>query len=124
MAGGSAHEEKRPADPVGWWMAALYNFPKPTIAMVNGLAVGAGVSLALGCELRVASDQAKLMPAWLARGFSPDAGTTWLLPRLVGYAKAASFCTPRSPSSPRQRKSLGYITKWSLKTSLPKPLAN
>ncbi|MEE9285284.1 MAG: enoyl-CoA hydratase-related protein [Dehalococcoidia bacterium] len=91
MEGGSAHELKKPTEPVGGFLLPLYEFPKPTIASLNGPAVGAGVSLALACEMRVGSDQARLMPAWVARGLAPDGGTTWLLPRLVGVAKAVEL---------------------------------
>jgi 2-(1,2-epoxy-1,2-dihydrophenyl)acetyl-CoA isomerase len=66
----------------------LHTMPKPTIAMVNGHAVGAGLSLALACDIRIASDRAKLGTVFRNVGFSGDFGGSWLLQRLVGMAKA------------------------------------
>ncbi len=67
---------------------ALHTIPKPTIAMVNGHAVGAGLSLALACDLRVASDRAKFGTVFRNVGFSGDFGGSYYLPRLVGIEKA------------------------------------
>ena len=66
----------------------LHTMPKPTIAMVNGHAVGAGLSLALACDLRVASEQAKFGTVFRNVGFSGDFGGSWYLPRLVGIERA------------------------------------
>jgi 2-(1,2-epoxy-1,2-dihydrophenyl)acetyl-CoA isomerase len=66
----------------------LVNFPKPTIAMVDGYAVGAGSNLALCCDLIVASDRAKFGELFWKIGLVPDGGGTWLLPRVVGFARA------------------------------------
>ncbi len=66
----------------------LYEMPKPTIAAVNGVAAGAGLSVALAADLRIASDQARFTTAFAKVGFSGDFGGTWLLQRLIGPAKA------------------------------------
>ncbi|MFQ5809341.1 MAG: enoyl-CoA hydratase/isomerase family protein [Armatimonadota bacterium] len=66
----------------------LHTMPKPTIAMVNGHAVGAGLSLALACDLRIASDRAKLGTVFRNVGFSGDFGGSYFLPRLVGMERA------------------------------------
>jgi 2-(1,2-epoxy-1,2-dihydrophenyl)acetyl-CoA isomerase len=66
----------------------LHTMPKPTIAMVNGHAVGAGLSLALACDLRVASDKAKLGTIFRNVGFSGDFGGSYFLQKLVGIGKA------------------------------------
>ncbi len=72
----------------GQVMLALHKLPKPTIAKVRGIAAGAGMSLALGCDLTVASDNARFSEIFARRGLSVDGGSSWLLPRLVGLHKA------------------------------------
>jgi len=67
---------------------ALHRITKPTIAKVDGVAVGAGFSLALGCDLVVASDRARFSMIFSRRGLSLDNGASWLLPRLIGLARA------------------------------------
>ena len=67
---------------------ALHTMPKPTIAMVNGHAVGAGLSLALACDIRIASDRAKLGTVFRNVGFSGDFGGAYFLQKLVGGGKA------------------------------------
>ena len=66
----------------------LVDFPKPTIAMVDGYAVGAGSNLALCCDLIVASDRARFGELFWKIGLVPDGGGTWLLSRVVGLARA------------------------------------
>lgn len=67
---------------------ALHRMTKPAIAKVDGVAVGAGLSLALGCDLVLASDRARLSVIFSRRGLSLDNGASWLLPRLIGLARA------------------------------------
>lgn len=64
---------------------------KPTIAMVNGLAVGMGADLAAACDIRIAAEDAFFQWAYVLRGISPMDGGMWLLPRLVGQAKALEW---------------------------------
>ena len=66
----------------------LHDMPKPTIAMVNGVAAGAGLSLALACDLRIAGRSAQMPTAFAKVGLSGDYGGTWFLTQLVGTAKA------------------------------------
>lgn len=67
---------------------ALHRLSKPTIAAVDGVAVGAGMNLALGCDIVVASERARFAEIFVKRGLTVDFGGTWLLPRLVGLARA------------------------------------
>ncbi|MGO9873393.1 MAG: enoyl-CoA hydratase/isomerase family protein [Acidimicrobiia bacterium] len=73
---------------VGRAALALHALAKPTIAAVNGVAAGAGCNLALGCDLIVASDQARFSEIFAKRGLVVDFGGSWLLPRLVGMHRA------------------------------------
>ena len=69
----------------------LHNLDTPTIASINGSAAGYGMDLALGCDIRVMADNAKLAAAFTARGVVPESGGTWILPRLIGWAKASEI---------------------------------
>jgi 2-(1,2-epoxy-1,2-dihydrophenyl)acetyl-CoA isomerase len=69
----------------------LHEMPKPTIAMVRGAAAGAGLSLALACDLRVAAESAVLVPAFAGIGLAPDAGSTHALARLLGPQRAFAW---------------------------------
>ena len=66
----------------------LHSIPKPTIAVINGVAVGGGLGIALSCDLRIASDKAKFGTAYAKVGYDGDFGTTWKMTRLLGEAKA------------------------------------
>ena len=69
----------------------LHNLDTPTICALIGGAAGYGLDLALGCDIRIAADTAKLNPGFAKRGILPESGGTWLLPRIVGYARAAEI---------------------------------
>ena len=69
----------------------LHAMDTPTIAALNGSAAGYGMDLALGCDLRVMARSAKLAAAFTARGIVPESGGTWILPRLIGWAKASEL---------------------------------
>lgn len=66
----------------------MVEIPKPVVCAVNGVAAGAGVSLAVACDVRIASEAARFTQAFVKIGLVPDSGGTWLLSRVVGFAKA------------------------------------
>jgi 2-(1,2-epoxy-1,2-dihydrophenyl)acetyl-CoA isomerase len=87
-------EQADPLDELGWvgrQALAVHGFDKPTIAAVNGVAAGAGMSLALACDLRVGSTATRFRTVFLERNLSPDSGMSWFLPRIVGYSRAADL---------------------------------
>lgn len=66
----------------------MVSLEKPIVGGINGVAAGAGCSVAVACDLRIASDQAAFIQVFSKVGLVPDSGSTWLLPRLIGYARA------------------------------------
>jgi len=90
---------------------ALHRLSKPAIARVNGLASGAGWSLVLGCDLVVASDQARFCQIFARRALSPDLGSTWLLPRLVGLHRAKELALLGRWISAEEAFSLGLVNR-------------
>ena len=77
--------------------AVIYNCEKPVICALNGAAAGFGMDMALACDIRVMAQTAKLAPTPVKRGIVPESGGTWILPRLVGWEKAAEiFFTARN----------------------------
>ncbi|MBK9178927.1 MAG: enoyl-CoA hydratase/isomerase family protein [Acidimicrobiales bacterium] len=90
---------------------ALHRLPKPTIAKVNGVAVGAGANLALGCDLIVASKDARFSEIFARRGLSVDFGGSWLLPRLVGLHKAKELAFFADIVSADEAERLGLVNR-------------
>ncbi len=80
-----------PADPEFSWCVDLLEMPKPTIAVVNGVAAGGGLGIALLCDFRFCSDDTRLIPVWSKRGIHPDDLITWTLPKLAGYSRALKW---------------------------------
>ena len=84
LAGSTGESESRAVGSVYDGFLVFANCPKPTIAAVNGAAVGAGMNLALACDVRVASTSAKFITRFLDLGLHPGGGHTWMLQRIVG----------------------------------------
>jgi 2-(1,2-epoxy-1,2-dihydrophenyl)acetyl-CoA isomerase len=72
---------------------AVHALEKPVVAAVNGVAAGAGIGMAMACDLRVASERASFVPAFAALGLVPDSGVTWFAARTLGYARAFDWLT-------------------------------
>ena len=87
----------------------LRAMPVPVIAAVNGVAAGAGASLALGCDLVIAARSASFIQAFAKIGLVPDAGGTWLLPRLVGRAHALGLAMTGDKLPAEQAQQMGLI---------------
>ena len=87
----------------------LRDFPVPVIAAVNGVASGAGANLALVCDLVVAARSANFIQPFTRLGLMPDAGATWLLPRLVGPARARGMTLLAEPLSATTAEAWGLI---------------
>src|SRR5262249_21650526 len=97
------------------WVAdialALHRIPKPIIAKVNGVAVGAGMNLALGCDLIVASDTARFSEIFARRGLSIDFGGSWLLPRLIGMHRAKELAFFADIILAKEAAELGLVNR-------------
>jgi 2-(1,2-epoxy-1,2-dihydrophenyl)acetyl-CoA isomerase len=90
---------------------AIATMPKPVIAAVNGAAAGAGFSLALAADFRIAAEKASFTPAFGAIGLSPDTGMSWYLPRIVGAAKAAELLMLGTTLRAAEALELGLVTQ-------------
>ena len=89
----------------------LHEMPKPTLAVIPGAAAGAGLSLALSCDLRFCLDTAKLTTAFAKIGASGDSGISYFLPRLVGDAKARELMFSSDVITGQEALALGLVTK-------------
>lgn len=84
---------------------------KPVIAAVNGVAAGAGCSLALACDMRIASKESQFIEVFINVGLIPDSGSTYTLPRLVGLGKAFELCTLGSKVDAEEAARLGIVNQ-------------
>ncbi len=89
----------------------LHKLDTPVICALNGGAAGYGMDLALGCDIRIASSRAKLAAAFTKRGVLPESGGTWILPRLVGWAKAAEIIFTGRTLDADQCLALGLVNQ-------------
>jgi 2-(1,2-epoxy-1,2-dihydrophenyl)acetyl-CoA isomerase len=89
---------------------ALHRLTKPTIAAVDGVAVGAGLNMAIGCDIVIATDRARFAEIFVKRGLTLDFGGTWLLPRLVGLARARELALTGRIVGAAEALDIGLIT--------------
>jgi len=88
---------------------AITGAPKPVVAAVNGVAAGAGASVAFACDFRVAVDSAKFVLAFVKVGLIPDAGGLWFLSRMIGSARAWRLAASGAPLSASEAFELGIL---------------
>ena len=87
----------------------LFAMDKPTICALNGSAAGYGMDTAMGCDIRIAGESAKMAAAFVKRGVVPESGGTWILPRLLGWAKAAELIFTGRTLSAKESLELGLV---------------
>jgi 2-(1,2-epoxy-1,2-dihydrophenyl)acetyl-CoA isomerase len=92
-------------------VSTLLTMPKPVIAAVNGVAAGAGAGFAFACDFRIVADTAGFNLAFAAIGLSADSGTSWTLPRLVGWAKAKELLMLPRTVKAQEALELGLATQ-------------
>jgi enoyl-CoA hydratase/carnithine racemase len=116
--GDASNVAGRPGDPFLVQMRALgdvalrlHRLPKPTIAKVGGVAAGAGMSMALGCDLVVASDTARFSQIFSKRGLSVDCGASWLLPRFIGLHRAKELAFFADIIDAQQAAEFGLVNR-------------
>jgi 2-(1,2-epoxy-1,2-dihydrophenyl)acetyl-CoA isomerase len=90
---------------------AMRSLPKPIICRLNGVAAGAGCSLALACDMIIASEEATLIEVFINIGLVPDSGSSYFLPRLVGMAKAFELCSLGSKVKANEALQLGLVSR-------------
>jgi 2-(1,2-epoxy-1,2-dihydrophenyl)acetyl-CoA isomerase len=92
-------------------IAAMRSLDQPIVGAINGVAAGAGASLAFACDLRIAAEGASFVLAFGRIGLVPDSGATWFLPRLVGPAKAAELALLGESLSAVDAERFGLVTR-------------
>jgi enoyl-CoA hydratase/carnithine racemase len=93
------------------FIGAIYNCRKPSIAAINGPAVGVGITLALPMDIRIASSEAKFGFVFARRGLVPEAGSAWFLPRLVGLDQALRWCLSGRVFGADEAKAGGLVSE-------------
>jgi 2-(1,2-epoxy-1,2-dihydrophenyl)acetyl-CoA isomerase len=112
----AALNESRQArlDDLGWvgrWVLAVTRCTVPVIAAINGPAAGAGLGLALAADIRLMSDAATVTTGYVRRGLCPDAGVTYMLPRLVGAARAGDLILTARDLDAAEAERIGLVSQ-------------
>lgn len=89
----------------------MRSMEKPILAMINGVAAGAGCSLALACDMRIMASNAKLIEVFIRIGLVPDSGSHWFLPRLVGMARAFEYAATGRDIAAEEAERTGLVNK-------------
>jgi len=92
-------------------VSRIFNMDKPVIAMVNGVAAGAGMGIAFACDLRIMSEEARFVEAFAKVGLVPDSGATYTMIRLLGLTKAMDLAFSGEGIDAREAERLGIVTK-------------
>ena len=90
---------------------AMRRLEKPIIGAINGVAAGAGCSLALACDMRVAAESATFIESFARVGLAPDTGSSWFLPRLIGLAQAAEMIFSAEPVDAHTAQRIGLVNR-------------
>ncbi|MDZ4710811.1 MAG: enoyl-CoA hydratase-related protein [bacterium] len=90
---------------------SISGLQKPVICAINGVAAGAGISIALACDYRIAVESATLIEVFINVGLVPDSGSAFFLPRIVGYAKAFEMCATGNKVTAAEAKRTGLVNK-------------
>jgi 2-(1,2-epoxy-1,2-dihydrophenyl)acetyl-CoA isomerase len=90
---------------------AMRNLPKPIICRLNGVAAGAGCSIALACDIIVAAEESLLIEVFVNIGLVPDSGSSYFLPRLIGNAKAFELCALGNKVKAAEALQMGLVNK-------------
>ncbi len=96
---------------VGALATSVYHLDKPVIAAMNGVCAGAGMSLALACDMRVGSENARFKTVFLERNLSPDSGMSWFLPRIIGYSRAVDLILTSRDLGAEEAYRLGLLDR-------------
>jgi len=110
MQGGFSYEDNLNAtyNPL---ILTMQSLQKPIIAAVNGVAAGAGMSLTLACDIRIAVESASFLQAFVKIGLVPDSGSTWMLPRLIGLTKALELMLTGQKVTAQEALALGMVNQ-------------
>jgi 2-(1,2-epoxy-1,2-dihydrophenyl)acetyl-CoA isomerase len=103
-----ADEIRRRYNPI---VRAMRELPKPIVGAINGVAAGAGASLAFACDIRIAAEGASFLLAFGRVGLIPESGATWTLPRLIGWSKAAELALTTEPLTAADAERLGLVAR-------------